>query len=451
MRLGSRREDPNKPAKPPSSPEYRAMHTKLGYLAIAVIINVIGFSILIPLAPYYMQRALGVNVHDPRIGEYGAWLTASYAIMQFLFAPVWGRLSDRVGRKPILIGSLIGDSIFYTMFGLSHAIVPLFVARILAGVFSSATLAVAQAYAADVTPPDYRAQGLGMIGASFGVGFILGPAAGGALGRISLGTPLFFAAALALINLVYIVKYLPESRPAGADGETSGPPAGVGQRFGAMISGFAGPIGYMYLLTFAVTFAFGNLEGTFTAYLMQQMGFTGERSITAQGWIFTYIGFIIVLIQGGAIRPLVKKYGEAPLVIAGVALMAIGFFLFPLARLAGRFELPVLLLGPMVLISVGNGFNTPALRALISRKSAASAQGAMLGLSASFDSLARATGPATAGYLYDKISPQSPYWCAGIVMGFSLLLAMAKLADLKASSIVAAPAPPVDAVEPAAK
>ena len=437
MRLG--RPDPNKPVKPPSSPEYRAMHMKLGYLAIAVIINVIGFSILFPIAPYYVSRALGpgVDIHDPRIAELSAWLTAIYAVMQFLFAPIWGRLSDRIGRKPILIGSLIGDAIFYTMFGLSHALVPLFIARVLAGVFSSATLAVAQAYVADVTPPDYRAQGLGMIGASFGVGFILGPALGGGLGSIGLSIPLFVAAALALVNLAYIVKYLPESRPAGTDAEPTGPPAGVGARLGAMAGAVTGSMGYMYLLTFAVTFAFGNLEGTFTSYLMQQMGFSSKGSVAAQGWIFTYIGFIIVLVQGGAIRPMVKKYGEAPLVLFGIASMAVGFLLFPLTKLAPlHAQLPILMLGPMVLISVGNGFNTPALRALISRKASSSTQGATLGLSASFDSLARAVGPATAGYIYDKISPQAPYWCAGIVMGLSLLIALSNLRDLKAASAV---------------
>jgi MFS family permease len=218
-----------------------------------------------------------------------------------------------------------------------------------------------------------------------------------------------------------------------------------------MASAVIGPMGYMYLLTFAVTFAFANLEGTFTSYLMQQMGFSQKGSVSAQGWIFTYIGFIIVIVQGGVIRPLVKKYGEAPLVIAGVGLMAAGFLLFPLARMAPmHYQLLLLMLVPMVLISVGNGLNTPALRALISRKVSASSQGEMLGISASFDSLARAVGPTVAGYLYDKVTPQSPYWCAGLVMTLSLLIALGKFADLKASSQVPAPKSPTD-VEATAK
>lgn len=433
MRLG-RQSDPNKPVKPPSSPEYREMHMKLGYLAIAVIINVIGFSILIPLAPYFVDLGLGLprNSSDPKVGELAAWLTASYALMQFLFAPVWGRLSDRIGRKPILIGSLAGDAVFYTLFGLSHTLPQMFAARILAGIFSSATLSVAQAYAADVSPPDYRASALGMIGASFGVGFIIGPAVGGGFGSYSLSLPLFIAAGLAVVNLIYIVKLLPESRMPTADELEAARRSGAPGRIGAMLQAIAGPIGYLYLMTFAVTFAFGNLEGTFTAYLAQNMGLTSRHSIAVQGEIFTFIGFIIVLIQGGAIRPLVKRYGEAPMVIAGIGLMAAGFAIFPFAH-----TIPLLVGGPMVLISIGNGLNTPALRALISRKSAASVQGAMLGLSASFDSLARATGPATAGYLYKHESMQSPYWCAAIVMTLSLLIALVNRRALSADPVTA--------------
>ncbi|MGO8670959.1 MAG: MFS transporter [Capsulimonadaceae bacterium] len=422
MPSGRQRPDTNKPAKPASSPEYRAMHVKIGYLAIAVIINVIGFSILIPLGPYYIRQALGphTSAGDPHIGELSSWLIAVYALMQFLFAPIWGSLSDRIGRKPILIGSLVGDAIFYTLFGLSHTLPMLFGARILAGVFSSGTLSVAQAYVADITPPEHRAVGMGIIGASFGVGFVIGPAVGGCFGATHLGIPLFIAAGLAIINLIYIAAKLPESRKPDANA-----PGRSGFRLGAMARGMAGPIGYLYLLTFAVTFAFGNLEGTFTAYLMQNFGLASQSSLKVQGWIFTYIGFIIIMVQGGAIRPLVKRYGEANLVVAGIALMAAGFAIFPFAH-----TIKELLLLPMILISIGNGLNTPALRGLISRKSSSDVQGEMMGLSASFDSLARAVGPAAAGWLYSAVAPASPYWCAAVVMTLSLVLAVVKKGDL---------------------
>ncbi len=401
------------------------MHITLALLALAVMIDVLGFSIIIPLIPEYVQRGLHLtNAQDPRIGEYGGWLGASYALMQFLFAPLWGRLSDRVGRKPILIGSLVGDAVFYTLFGLSeHTIAGQFAARILAGIFSSASLSVAQAYAADITPPHLRAMGLGYLGAAFGVGFILGPALGGLIGQLGLAWPLYFSAVLALVNLLYIARFLPE--PARAPEASAKAPAGFGPRLKTMLGAVTGPIGFLYLLTFAVTFAFGNLEGTFTVYLKQHLepGLSARQSIAAAGGVFAYIGALIVVIQGGLIRPLVKKYGEARLVVVGIGLMALGFLCFPLAPL-----LSILLIGPMVPISIGSGLNAPSLRALVSKR--ATAQGAALGLSASFDSLARATGPAAAGYLYKNVGAAAPYWCAGIVMSLCFVFALARRREM---------------------
>ena len=421
------------------SPEDRRMHLMLALLALAVMINILGFSIIIPLIPDYIQAGMHLtNPQDARIGEYGGWLGASYALMQFLFAPFWGRLSDKIGRKPILIGSLIGDAVFYTIFGLSvHTIYGQFAARILAGIFSSASLAVAQAYAADITPPHLRAMGLGYLGAAFGVGFILGPALGGLLGQFGLAWPLFFSALLAVVNLVYIARYLPEPERA-PEAAAVGPPANFTSRLGLMTQAVRGPIGFLYLLTFAVTFAFGNLEGTFTAYLKQHFHF--QNSIAVAGGVFAYVGVLIVLIQGGAIRPLVKRFGEPNLIVVGIGLMALGFLVFPLCP-----TLALLLIGPMIPISVGNGLNAPSLRALVSRK--ATAQGAALGLSASFDSLARATGPATAGYLYKHVSQTAPYWCAGLVMSVCFLFALARKREM-AQGMDAAPPVTAEVIAP---
>ncbi len=402
------------------SPEDRRMHIMLGLLSLAVMINVLGFSIIIPLVPEYIQGALHTGKNDPRIGEYGGWLTAVYALMQFVFAPFWGRLSDKVGRKPILIGSLVGDAVFYTLFGLStHSIYGQFAARILAGIFSSASLAVAQAYAADITPPNLRAMAMGYIGAAFGAGFIFGPAIGGSIGHFNLSWPLYFSALLALGNLVYIARVLPE--PPRAAPEDSPAPSGFASRLAQMTHVARGPVGFLYLLTFAVTFAFGNLEGTFATYLSQHFQIADYK--VAAGYVFAYIGVIIFVIQGFIVRRLVPKYGEANLIVVGIGLMALGFLVFPFAPI-----LSILLLGPMIPIAVGNGLNGPSLRSLISRK--ATAQGAALGLSASFDSLARATGPATAGYLYKHIGPTSPYWCAGLVMSLCFLFALARKREM---------------------
>jgi MFS transporter, DHA1 family, tetracycline resistance protein len=439
MRLNKPKNEAPKTAKPPSSPERREMFMRLGLLTIAVFINLLGFSIIIPLIPYYIVAALhltGAQVaQDPEVGRLGAWLIAAYAGMQFLFAPVWGRLSDKVGRKPILIGSLIGDAVFYSMFALSqHSIGLLFASRILAGIFSSASISVAQAYVADVTPPEYRAAGLGHIGAAFGLGFILGPAIGGGLGQFNLGAPLYVAAALAIANAIYIVKWLPESRTEKerSEGVSSSP---SGSRLSRMAHGLTGPIGFLFLLTFLVTFAFSQLEGTFTAYLVQNFGFTSNHSAAAAGGVFAYIGIILVLIQGGAIRPLAKRFGETPLVLTGVVLMAIGFLTFPLVH-----SIAALMLGPLIPISVGAALNNPSLRSLVSRMAAADIQGGVLGLSASFDSLARFLGPATAGLLYKSVGVTSPYWTAGAVMAIAFLFALSQR-----NRMVAATTPTIDA------
>lgn len=417
---------PVKPDKKALSPEDRKMHIQLALLSLAVMINVLGFSLIIPLVPEYVQRGLHTGPGDPRIGEYGGWLTAVYALMQFLFAPLWGALSDRIGRKPILIGSLIGDAIFYTLFGLSvNSLTGQFASRILAGIFSSATLSVAQAYAADITPPNLRAMGMGYLGAAFGVGFVFGPAFGGLIGHFNLAWPLYVAALFAIGNLIYIARFLPEPTRATAEpGPGHRSAAGLGGRFGTMAQAVTGPLGFLYLLTFAVTFAFANLEGTFTAYLKQH--FAERHPVETAGLVFAYVGILIVVIQGGAIRPLVKRFGEPRLVITGIGLMALGFLLFPLAS-----PLWVLLVGPMIPISLGNGLNAPSLRALVSRK--ATAQGAALGLSASFDSLARATGPAVGGWLYRSYGQAAPYWCAGGVMALAFLFALLRRRDMDVS------------------
>jgi len=412
----------------PSSSEHRQMHIRLGLLGIAVIINVLGFSIIIPIAPTLIARQGHLAPLDPLVGEYNGWLIAIYALMQFFFAPIWGRLSDRIGRKPLLLASLAGDIIFYSLFALAHTIPQLFAARILAGIFSSGTLSIAQAYAADITPPDQRAVGLGILGACFGLGFVFGPAIGGALGHFNLQLPLFAAAFFALVNLIYIAKLLPESLVLKQEAAQAGPPASVLSRLALMGKAVAGPVGFLYMLTFAVTFAFANLEGTFSPYLMQHFpNINPKNSVAVQGAVFTYIGILIVLIQGGAIRPLVKRYGEGPLVIAGIGLMAAGFLLFPLAP-----TLAALLLGPLIPISVGNGLNSPALRALISRRAAATSQGAMLGLSASFDSLARATGPAVGAWTYARFGQHAPYWLAGAVMALCLVATVLRRDELMA-------------------
>jgi multidrug resistance protein len=444
MRIGSASKTP---PKRESTPERREMHTKLGLLMIAVLIDLIGFSIVIPLMPAYIAGGLHEGAlkaaADPRIGEYGGALTAVYAFMQFIFAPIWGRLSDHIGRKPIIVASLIGDAVFYTIFAFStHNLELQFGSRILAGIFSSASLAVAQAYIADVTPPEDRATGLGMLGAVFGVGFIIGPALGGWLGSLRLWLPLVFAAVAALVNAAYVIVVLPESRRPQDRSKTSPAPVSVAARLQMMTAALSGPVGFLYILTFLITFAFANLEGTFPAYLTQHFHYTKQSTVGVAGYVFAYIGVIIVIVQAGMIRPLVKRFGEANLMLVGVFLMAAGFLFFSFSN-----KLLWLMLGPMLPICVGNGLNSPSIRALISRMTSADSQGQSLGISSSFDSLARALGPACAGYVYYKFGQGSPYLLAGAIMCIALVAAFLQKSKLEQARTAGAPAK-TEAAEP---
>lgn len=414
-----------KEPKKPSSPEHREMHTKLGLLTLAIMISLIGFSIIFPLLQAYISSGLGLSpsesVNDPRVARYSGLLVSIYAFMQFFFAPLWGRLSDRIGRKPVLLISLAGDVVFYALFGFEvHSLTGQFVARVLAGIFSSGALSVAQAYVADVTPPEHRAVGLGMLGAAFGVGFVVGPALGGALGSVSLGLPMYVASALALINMAYIWKYLPESRSAEerATAKAAEVPVSVIARLGAMGRALAGPLGFLFILTFLVTFAFSLMEGTFTVYIRQFCP-SDHAAIKTAAYCFTFIGVLIVIVQGGLIRRLRTKYTEAQLVVTGVALMAIGFLVFPYPH-----SVLLLMIGPMVPVAIGSALNSPSLRALVSRLSSGDVQGGVMGVSASFDSLARAIGPGFGGWLASTYKLQTPYITAGIMMLVALLWAI---------------------------
>ena len=402
------------------------MHVKLGILTLACAINLIGFSIVIPLLTRYITGALHVPKTDPRVDLDNGLLLSSYALMQFVFAPIWGRLSDHIGRKPILIASLLGDVVFYALFGLAqHSIELQFASRLLAGIFSSGSLAVAQAYIADVTPPEHRAVGLGMIGAAFGIGFVVGPAIGGLLQQFDLGLPLYVASGIALLNAVFVFKYLPESRTPSAP-SVSGHAAHLtpAARLAHMAQGLFGPLGFLYVLTFLITFAVACMEGAFTPYIAHFYASEDDAARSA-GLCFTYIGILMVLVQGGAIRPLRKRFAEWQLILVGVALMVVGFWLWPAAR-----TIPLLLAGPILAVSIGSALNAPSLRALVSRLSPQDSQGATLGLAASFDSLARAIGPGFGGWLAGAHGLASPYYFAAAIMTVALLWAVTQAPKL---------------------
>ncbi|MBI2951463.1 MFS transporter, partial [bacterium] len=259
-------------------------------LFLTVFIDLLGFGIVLPLLPYYAE-SFGAGPLTVTL------LSSSYSLMQFLFAPVWGRLSDRVGRRPILVLSLAGSALSYLLFGLAGSLAALFATRLLAGV-CAANISTAQAYIADVTTPETRAKGMGMIGAAFGLGFIFGPAAGGALSRYGYAVPAFFAGGLSLLALALALFRLPESLRRQGD-----PPGGAargGFDLGRLWAALVHPgMGLLLLIFFCSVFAFANLEATFALFVERaaRFGYTARET----GYLFAYMGVLMSLMQGGLV------------------------------------------------------------------------------------------------------------------------------------------------------
>lgn len=372
-------------------------------LFLTVFIDLLGFGIVLPLLPYYAE-SFGAGPLAVTL------LSSCYSMMQFLFAPVWGRLSDRVGRRPVLILSLAGSSLSYLLFGLTGSLPMLFATRILAGI-CAANISTAQAYIADVTTPETRAKGMGMIGAAFGLGFIFGPAIGGTLSRYGYSVPAFFAAGLSFFALTLALFRLPESLRPGvvARGRMFEP-----RRLRTALR-YPG-MGLLLVIFFCSVFAFANLEATFALFVEKasRFGYTARET----GYLFAYMGVLMSLMQGGLIGRLARRFGERRLVVAGTLMLAAGMGVVPLAPGLGG------LLGALALLAFGVGMNTPSLSSLISRSAGADEQGSVLGVSQSVSSLARILGPAWGGFVFERFGPASPYFTAAGLMGATFLMSL---------------------------
>jgi DHA1 family tetracycline resistance protein-like MFS transporter len=364
-------------------------HRALWTLLSVVVIDLIGFAIVIPILPFYAE-------------EFGASATilgiliTCYAVMQFLLAPVWGRLSDRIGRRPVILLTLAGTSLALLFLGLAGSLWALFLARILGGAFG-ANISVATAYISDLAEDHERTRWMGMIGAAFGVGFVLGPLIGAVLASHGHALPLFAASALAAVNLVYASFSLTEPArhkvAAAADGAPK-PALLRNRRILGMCS--------VYLLfTFGVT----QLEVTF-AYLMRDRFGYDARQV---GLLLTFTAVVMVAIQGGAIRGLAARFGERTLLLAGALLLAISMGVIP--WISSVF----LLLVPLAVSSVGRGIAHPAMLTLVSEASTPDNRGAVMGVFQSSASLARVASPLVAGLLYDR-SIWTPYALGAALM-----------------------------------
>ena len=370
---------------------------------LTVFIDLLGFGIIIPLLPFYAE-SYGANALT--VGLLGT----VYSLMQFAFAPVWGRWSDRIGRRPIILIGLIGSCASYLVLALAGSLSVIFAARIIGGI-AGANIPTAQAYIADITTPENRARGMGLVGAAFGLGFIFGPALGGVLTHLGPSAPMWVASTLCFANFLAAWFLLPESKSASDARQQLG-------RLDLFRRSFGTPkLLTLLLLYFVISMAFSGFESTFALFSERRFGFTS----TTIGYVFAFVGLVLSLVQGVLVGHVVRLTGEHRLIPAAVGVIALGLALVPLAQ-----SVPMLLAATGVL-ACGMGFNGPSMSAMISRLTDPSDQGGVLGLAQSLASLGRIVGPAWGGFLFDRFGPTTPYLSAATIMSVACVVALASL------------------------
>jgi MFS transporter, DHA1 family, tetracycline resistance protein len=360
---------------------------------LTVFIDLLGFGIIIPLLPFYAEHfgasALTVGL-----------LSTSFSLAQFLFAPLWGWLSDRIGRRPVILIGLLGSALSYAMFALATSLALLFVARTLAGV-AGANIPTAQAFIADVTTRETRARGMGMVGAAFGLGFIFGPAIGGFLSHWGYSAPAWFASILSLANFAAATVLLPESRTPAA---TASARSGRIEVFRRALKRPRLPL--VLLVFFLVVTSFSSFEATFALFSERRFAFTAATI----GYMFAWIGVVLAFVQGVLVGRVVPRMGEQRVVPVALLVIATG-----LAAVSLSPSVPVLAMSTG-LVALGMGFNSPSLMSAISQLADPRDQGSTLGLSQSLGSLARIIGPAWGGWVFDQFGIRVPFLTAAALM-----------------------------------
>lgn len=380
---------------------------------LTVAIDLLGFGIVIPILPAVGAHFLGPE--DQAIISHGtgaALLMLAYSLLQMLFSPIWGRLSDRHGRRPIILLSLAGSTAAYLMFALAPGFWVLLFSRVLAGI-CGANLSAAQAYIADVTPERERTGAMGMIGVAFGLGFVLGPVVGGGATRIGLllgvpeSIPHFSAGVAAAVicglNLTWAALALPESLPKGRRGATGRRRTSWHESMRVLRDPVVGALIIMFLVS---TLAFAKLEVVFSLYAKDVYALTLEQIYG----LFVFLGVVMALVQGWLIRRLVNYIPETWLLIGGSLLLALGLAAFPLVEGPG-----VGLFVILALLAFGQGLAQPSVMGLVSRHSHRERQGRAMGTLHAAGSLARIIGPVAGGMLYNA-SAGAPFYAAGGLM-----------------------------------
>lgn len=387
----------------------------LAILSLTLGVVMLGFGMVMPIMPFYIE-SMGASA-----GELGL-LVAVSPFIQLIASPLWGSVSDRRGRKPVLAVGLLGYGLSMLFFGLSTRLWMLFVARAAGALLSSATMPTTMAYISDSTSEQERGGGMGALGAATGLGMVLGPALGGLVGSESLATPFFLTAAVCLLTLLLVLHFLPESLPVEArqGAATGARPAAPLRSLGQALFG---PLGVLLLMAFLVSFGLTNFQGIFGYYALKKLGY-GTAEV---GWILTVVGLVAAITQGALTGPLTKRWGEATVIKA--TLLA-GAITFALLLTANSLATVLLTTG---LFTLPNALLRPAVMSLTS-KQAGSRQGAAMGLNNSFSSLGRVVGPIWAGFAFD-LDYNLPYLSGAAIMLCGFLAGLAWISsDWPASS-----------------
>ncbi|MCW5898429.1 MAG: MFS transporter [Flavobacteriales bacterium] len=382
------------------------MGSRLAILFLTVFIDLLGFGLVIPILPTYAVE-LGASSFEVGL------VMALYALMNFIFSPFWGSLSDRYGRRPVIAFTVAITMLAFLLLANAHSLALLFAARMLAGI-GSANIAASQAYITDVTPVERRAKTLGLIGAAFGLGFIFGPPAGGLIkehfGMDAVG---YSAMALSALNLMLVLLFLPESlRERDTAAKVRMKP--VTQTLQALRNA---RFRDLFLTSFIYISAFSMMQVT-VALLWEQRYGLSEAHI---GYMFAFIGFSSALVQGTMVGWLARTFGEERLMVYGCVLAALGLAIIPFMPIDPF--LPWALL-PMALLALANGCLMPSLTSQLSRHATEKEQGQVLGMNQSFMSLARIAGPTLGGLLYGWHF-RGPYVVGAVLMGGALAFVLA--------------------------
>jgi DHA1 family tetracycline resistance protein-like MFS transporter len=379
----------------------------LAFIFVTVFVDMVGYGLVIPLLPFYAREyAAGAAI----VGLLGSL----YAATQFVGGPFLGGLSDRTGRRPVLVVCLLGASLAYLLLGLAETLFLLFAAVVLAGA-AGGTQATAQAYIADSISPEHRARGLGLIGAAFGLGLMAGPVLGGLLSLYSLHAPAFAAAALALANAAFGFFVLPESLPPELRVPTPLRRLNPLSQLRGVLG--IGGIRWFLLAVFLLNLSFAGLLTNFPLFSNARFGWDAS----ANAFFFAFVGVCAVLTQGLLIRRLQPRFGEEHLLLGGLSVMAVGLGLVAVVSYGP-------LLYPVVgTLAVGVGLAIPALTALISRRVSGREQGRVMGGLQAVISVTLIVGPIVAGLAFDRLGVPAPYWIGALLAALALFAASVAL------------------------